>query len=98
MSDTPDISKIIGLIMENPDLIEKITALAKGGDTESVTEEQPRPQEAKASAEPKPTYQRGDKRTRLLSAMKPYLSESRSRAIDSMLGIVNVLDMVRGGG
>ena len=99
MSDTPDISKIISLIMENPDLIEKISALAKGtGESESVPTPKEKSEDVKTSANLSFSEDRGDKRARLLSAMKPYLSETRGRAIDSMLGIVNVIDMVRGGG
>ena len=100
MSDTPDLNKIIGLILENPSLVEQISALAKQN-TDDVTEDkESAPVISEQESSPvsvSVTEARGDKRTRLLSAMKPYLSESRGKAIDSMLGIVGILDMMKGG-
>ena len=100
-----DISRVVGLIMENPQLIEQIANLAKQKDQEpppetaeieeSVTEtkvEEP----ANLSV---PTYQeqnghRND-RARLLGALKPYVSKERAKAIDSMISIADILEMMR---
>lgn len=100
MSDMPDLSKIVNLIMENPSLIAEISALAKKND-ESTQETEPVPEQnaseaiASVSASTPPIISRSDKRQRLLSAMKPYLKDERSRAIDSMLSIAEILDMIR---
>ena len=96
----PDLSKIVNLIMENPSLIAEISALAKKNDeslqqTVSVTEKEEKEDTASVSASTLPTVTRSEKRQRLLSAMKPYLKDERSRAIDSMLSIVEILDMIR---
>lgn len=98
MSEVPDLGKIVSLIMENPDLISRIQGLAKGesGETEVknpvVSEEV-----AATAAEPKrqPTPDVKEKRNRLLSAMKPYLSSERAKAIDSMMSVAEILDMMK---
>ena len=104
MADTPDLSRIINVIMQNPALIEQIAALANvSSDTEKdsqpieeetsfskKTQEDTAPVAAKA--EPAPvmkTYRRD-----LINAMKPYLSENRRSAIDSMSSILDVIDVM----
>ena len=97
MSETPDLGKIVSLIMENPDLITRIQELAKGEETK----EPPKPQRTEAEvAAPVETIRQGtidtkEKRNRLLSAMKPYLSSERSKAIDSVMSMVEILDMMK---
>lgn len=98
MQDTPDISKIVGLIMQNPSLIEEIASLAKNesreapADTSVAAEDTP--VEVTASAEPERNTPSRAHRHELLRAMKPYLSESRRNAIDSMSSILDVLDVM----
>lgn len=105
MDKNTDISKIIGLIMENPDIIERIKSLA-GSDVSTVAsvEAAAPPKEENAAEERTeesvPTYKptaRHDKKRRseLLCALKPYLSESRSKAIDTMLNIIEVIDLMK---
>ncbi len=118
MDGSPDISKVIGLIMENPDIIEKIRTLADGGQnsTEASTEvsekkdddiahnesviESTENTSVTASASTESVARsavRGDKRRRaaLLCALKPYLSSERSRAIDTMLSVIDVIDLMK---
>ena len=87
---TPDLSRIVSMIMERPDLVAEIAALGS---------EDKKPEEKKEAAPTMaPTYSVGtERRTRLLSALKPYLSESRAKAIDSILTFGEVFDMMRGG-
>lgn len=101
-----DLSKVIGLIMENPALIEQISNLAKhktGDDNQTeqavaVAEEAPIEKE---SEEPKaePTYapiiNQRNNRAQLLGALKPYVSKERAKAIDSMISIADILDMMK---
>jgi len=100
-----DISKVISLIMENPALIEQIANLAKSKPEEppqeakeDVVEEVSLPKEAE---EPKtsPTYapimSPRNNRAQLLGALKPYVSKERAKAIDSMISIVDILDMMK---
>ena len=101
MQDTPDLSKIIGLIMQNPSLIEQISALAKSG-TASESEVSVEPDgEPETVTEPTvsaiseaPVHSRA-KRKELLNAMKPYLSEGRRTAIDSMSSILDILEVMK---
>lgn len=97
MSDTPDLGKIVSLIMENPDLIARIQGLAKGEEAK----EAPKPQKAEAEVAAPVEVSRPaaidtkEKRNKLLSAMKPYLSSERSKAIDSVMSVVEILDMMK---
>ena len=99
MSDTPDLGKIISLIMENPDLISKIQGLAKGNEIKNAT-----PTEIAATTEEKamktdavinPGHDGKNKRKALLAAMKPYLSTERSKAIDSMMSVADILELMK---
>jgi hypothetical protein len=96
-----DIGRFVGLIMENPALIEQIASLAKGQEssaTEPVEANEPI-QSVKAEEPPQPVsqpiYTQGSDRARLLGALKPYLSDERAKAIDSMISIVDVLSMMK---
>lgn len=98
MADT-DISKVISLIMENPKLIEEIKGLV---DKDSATQSEPEREviEAPAKADTEPTvssYKAQPKRRRqeLLSALKPYISEERKKAVESFVTIAEILDMMR---
>ena len=100
MSDT-DLSKIVGLIMENPKLIEEIKNLsskASSDDSTQQIEEAPPKESAKAEIDaPAAPVENAAriKRRELLSALKPYVSEGRGKAIDSVMSIVDILDMMR---
>jgi hypothetical protein len=104
---TPDLSRVVSLIMENPGLIEQISGLVK-----SEMKEEPRAQESESQVEKSepavmqketPTKEASatpfvgarQNRARLMSALKPYVSESRQKALDSFLSIADILDMMR---
>ena len=97
---TPDLSRIVSLIMENPGLIEEISALAKKSEDEEAPPEENVQATEKTVAEP--TYTQRDsrgsreRRSQLLSALKPYLSSERQKAIDSMMTFADVFDTMRG--
>lgn len=100
MADTPDISKIINIIMQNPSLIEQIASLANSSD--EAPEEKKADEavsappvsetasETSVGAQPLMRAHRHD----LINAMKPYLSEKRRSAIDSMSSILDVIDVM----
>ena len=105
-NSSPDLSKIIGLIMENPKLIEEISALAKKSDIkadESVVADEveatesfsPKQEESEPTYTPASNTLGREKRSHLLGALKPYISKERGRAIDSMISIADMLDMMR---
>ena len=108
MSGTPDLSRVINLIMENPALIEEIAALAKKDDAREETESTAPPvaeAEAVSASVPTATGERISEvaavprgrstRNELLGALKPYLSNERAKAIDSMMTIADIFDMMR---
>ena len=100
-----DIGKVVSLIMENPALIEQISRLAKGDvateeptvpETLDVPEESVKENSVSVSQTPLYDAPIGRKdRARLLCALKPYVSNERAKAIDSMISIVDILDMMR---
>ena len=96
--ESMDIGKIVGLIMDNPQIIEQISALAKQSEAPKVTEEVvaqpaegPKPQQTVSTPQ---TVGRGE-RAKLLGALKPYVSSERAKAIDSMMSIADILEMMR---
>lgn len=101
-----DIGKVIGLIMENPQLIEQIANLAKQNSPSANKPEEIKVEAAESTVNEEvvptvtaPTYkgithQRGN-RAQLLGALKPYVSDERAKAIDSMISIADILDMMR---
>ena len=97
MSENLDLSKVVSLIMENPALIEEISSLAKKESTDKSRESVEKEEQIEAV---KPTYgAEGDaqsKRAALLAAFKPYLSENRRQAIDTMISLSGVIDMMKG--
>ena len=92
---TPDISRIISVLMENPEVIEQISSLIKESPEAAPEEVTDVPKaEVEASAVPASEDLRG-RREHLLSALKPYLSGERQRAIDSMMTFADILAAVR---
>ena len=98
MNETPDLSKIVNLIMQNPSLIEQISKLANPKEETSDTPT-PRISEETAAApsavqESVHTRSIKDNRSTLINAMKPYLSEHRQNALDSMSSILEVIEVM----
>ena len=102
MQEAPDLSKIVSLIMQNPELISQISSLMKSGEesgeTPAVAEDKKEEKvvaESSASAPIQPPHSQNKRRRKeLLSAMKPYLSEHRQSAIDSMSSILDIIDVM----
>ncbi len=89
-----DLSKIVSLIMENPSLIEQISNLAKQSE-DSSPEAEP-VAEAPVITEPKVNSPKKLHRTQLIGAIKPYLSPERRKAVETMLSIMDILDITGG--
>ncbi len=102
MADTPDLSKIVGIIMEHPEIVGQISSLLSGGESpsEAPTAGEPTTESTAVSAAPSATSGIGRRsdRARLLGAMKPYLSENRARAVDTMITVTEILENMKGGG
>ena len=94
-----DLSKIVSLIMENPKLIEEIKGLTRGAEgsegTPDAVPEAPPPESNTVSNTYTPEEPGRARRRDLFLALKPYVSEGRSRAIESMMSIADILDMMR---
>jgi hypothetical protein len=101
MGATPDIARIISVIMENPRLIEEISKMASGERTEVAADTPPPPpSEVEIKAQPTVAEEHAPRRKNrgdLLCALKPYVSKERAQAIDSMLSVVEILDVMKGG-
>ena len=96
MESTPDLSRIVNLIMQNPELIEQISALAKSDQTEEAHTEEEIKEDVETVADVSNTPKRDMRshRHELLSAMKPYLSDGRRSALDSMSSILDIIDVM----
>ncbi len=101
-SSTPDLSRIVSVIMEHPELIEQISSLVSEDKTKTEAEDtaafddvknEPKTESASVSA----SAHSSGRRSQLLYALKPYLSDKRSRAIDSMLTFGEIFDMMKQG-
>lgn len=104
-----DLSKIVSLIMENPKLIEEIKAIANQSKGEESPEKTAESEDVInvikegtltdtiRNDEESVNQKRGHRARRgeLLRALKPYLSSERSKAIESMISITEILDMMR---
>ena len=95
MDGTPDLATMVKLIMDNPTIMEQISAMAgKRSESEPsaniASEERA---DARTSEISTPVSQRSEasNRSRLISAMKPYLSENRAKAVESMLMVADIL-------
>lgn len=99
MSSTPDIGRLVQLIMENPSLIEEISKLGEKDNTEA----EPAQKEKEVTDVPisvpniasVPENSRKNKRTQLLGALRPYLSGERAKAIDSMISVVEIIELMK---
>ena len=99
MESTPDLSRIVNLIMQNPELIEQISALARSEQTDEADEAHTddvvkEDVETIADVSKTPRRDMRSHRHELLSAMKPYLSEGRRSALDSMSSILDIIDVM----
>ena len=99
-----DVGKVVSLIMENPALIEQIANLAGEKNVTEAEENEPvqiqAPKEEKTVAASQENIM-GEispgrrNRTQLLGALKPYVSKERAKAIDSMISIADILDLMK---
>ena len=92
-----DLGKLVGMIMENPELVEKIKAMGSSGkDSECSTADSPKdaqvPDEIKTAV---PEIRRNTKRNELLRALQSFLSEGRRKNLETMMTIADVLDTMR---
>ena len=92
-----DISKVINIIMENPKLLDEIKALATKEEKSSDLEPELESSDVHTSI---PTQQGAPQKTRskrseLLDALKPYISDERKKAIESFVTIAEILEVMR---
>ena len=104
MGENQDISKIIGIIMENPDIIARIKTLADGGGggnsepsvaTVAPSEPSAASKESELSQDNVPRAESKKRRRELLYALKPYVKNERAKAIDTMLSVIDVIDVMK---
>ena len=96
-----DLSKIVNIIMENPQLVEQIRdMISKAEDnppssTEEAKGQAEEPAVSDLRTENAYPKHHSSRRNDLLRAIRPYVSEERSRAIESMITIADVLFALR---
>ena len=95
--NTSDLTSLVTKILAHPELVEEITSLL--GENESASDATERESEPKepikeetVSATPK-SIDKAENRKRLLSALRPFLSERRARALDSVETVATLFDL-----
>lgn len=90
-----DLSRIVGLIMENPKLISEISELVR--EKGQAEEKKVTPEEVATVTNPAPLPEPAprERRAALLCALKPYVSEKRAQAIDSMITITEMIELMK---
>ena len=95
MAEGVDLGKMVSMIMENPSLMAEIGKMASGVSQE---EESPKEEALPVAKEPemvRPTGKR-ERRHRLMGAIREYLSEPRAKAVDTMMNLFDIIDLVGG--
>ena len=95
-----DLSSVINMIMENPELIEKIKGLAQSGERVNTAEEKrdidaPPSVRSAERTEQTATKHVSLRRSELIRALSPYISGERQKAIETFMTIADILDMMR---
>ena len=91
-----DLSRLVSLIMENPKLISEISGLMrdKPGAEEKSAPAIDVPEKTDILRDmPEPTER--ERRSALLCALKPYVSAKRVQAIDSMITITEMIELMK---
>ena len=88
-----ELNKIVGMIMENPELVEKIKAMGSAAQNNGEKAEISAP-ESTAPDVP-PAIPSRSKRTELLRALESFLSEDRKKSLETIMTIADVFDSVR---
>lgn len=96
---TNDLSRIVSLIMQNPQLIAEISNLARSDSQPTAESSTPIEEDIKASVTETAAVPDGasrrNARSQLLCALKPYVSKERAGAIDSMISIAEILEVMK---
>lgn len=105
-----DLGAVINLIMENPELLAKIKGLVDENESKGATEpqepvaapEKEAPPEVKEDTPVGSTAEvtrrvgrMTGKRSELLHALSPYISEGRQKALESFMTIADILELMR---
>lgn len=98
MENNLDLSSVVSLIMQNPEIIAKIAALAKQNppqSTPSAPEEAAQAAAEEASEEDGSIEMKRKNRERLFSALRPYLSSERAKTLSSVEAMVAIIDSMK---
>ncbi len=88
-----DLGKIVGMIMENPELVEKIKSLANDKDGESNDDATPI---IPKDTEPVSSFPRQvSHRAELLHALGGFLSPERQKALESLTSVLGIIDTMK---
>lgn len=105
MADERDISRIVSALTEKPELLSAVMRIIDAGGAESDAERSAAEAAVSAADGAEPVSASaalsegqedfGGGRRKLLGALKPYLSEGRARAIDTMMSLSDILYMMK---
>lgn len=91
------ISNAMNILMKKPELIEMVAnelGFSDGGQKNAENNEAPGADSAPKNTNKVPSKEKNGDRERLLLALKPYLSERRRSAIDVMINLGSIGDLI----
>ncbi|MBQ8351810.1 MAG: hypothetical protein IJY20_07195 [Clostridia bacterium] len=98
----PDLSGLLGNLLQNPAALSMLSSLLAGslGGKGNSPPPKNEPCETECCGAPQPCLspappRQPDNRTCLLNALRPYLSPSRCNTIDSLLRILELMELLR---
>ena len=102
-NNTPDLSGMFEMLTKNPEMLRKASEMLSGMSGGKTNEAPTEPQDEERRGAREKNDNRGASGAKLLDALKPYLSPSRRRAVDSIkqfehMGEIMKLLGMKGGG
>ncbi len=98
MDNNMDLSSVVSLIMQHPEIVAQIASLAKANETGGSVSEPSVPEVETVAEEITPRVSektpdiKRQNRERLFSALKPYLSSERAKTLSSVEAMVAIFD------
>lgn len=89
-----ELNKIVGMIMENPELVAKIKAMGESAQSSGGEDAAPVALSEKSPRQEPYTPSRS-KRNELLRSLENFLSDERKKSLETMMTIADVLDSVK---
>lgn len=96
-NNTPDLSGIMQTLMQNPELMSTIMGSIGTAGKANANPENDNKSPEKPAVAPPHHYKQTD-HSKLLSALKPYLGETRKDSVDTVIKLLSALELAQASG